>query len=118
MLADIPAPSDPTPAGPPEQPTELSASLLPGGGLKLKWKGSVAQGAYFSVYRRLDGETNFTLLKSPKDKFYEDTAIPGGTSSVMYFIQAVRDGFTVDSGWFQVNFGAGTATVTTIGMAA
>ena len=120
-LAGIPAPQPPSPAGPPDQPTDLSATLLPGGGLRLKWKGSVSQGAYFSVYRKLEGETSFTLLKSPKDKQFDDLAIPNGTGNVVYYIQAIRDTYTVDSGWFQVNFGAGGAggaTVTTLSMAA
>lgn len=117
-LAGIPAPQPPTPAGPPDQPTQLTATLLPGGGLRLKWKGSVAQGAYFSVYRKVEGASSFTLLKSPKDKTYDDLSIPGGTTNVTYYIQAIRDTFTVDSAWYQINFGAGGATVTALSMAA
>ena len=117
-LALIPPPAPPSPAGPPEQPTNVTAQLLPGGGLRLTWKGSVAHGAYFSVYRRVAGESAFTLLKSPKDKTYDDTTIPAGTSSLTYFIQAVRDQNTVNSDWYQVTFGVGGATVTTIAMAA
>lgn len=36
----------------------------------------------------------------------------------MCYIQAIRENDTVDSGWFQVNFGAGGATLITIAMAA
>jgi len=117
-VAQIPPPAPPTPAGPPEQPTNLTASLTPGGALKISWKGSVASSAYFSVYRRAAGETAFTLLDSTDTKFYEDTSIPAGVNNVTYYIQARRDEFRVDSGWFQVNFGSGSATVTAISMAA
>lgn len=116
--AQVPPPAPPTPAGPPPQPTELSAALLPGGGIRLAWKGSVSQGAYFSIYRRLDGESSFTLIKSPKTKSFDDTTVPAGIGSLVYYIQAVRDEFSVDSSWFMVNLGAGGTTVTAIAMAA
>jgi hypothetical protein len=116
--AGIPAPQPPTPAGPPEQPTALAAALLPGGGLRLTWKGTLSQSAFFSVYRKVEGETNFTLLFAPAAKSYDDTTIPAGVSNVTYFIEARRDDFTVPSGWYQVNFGAGGATVTSVSMAA
>ena len=111
-------PQPPTPAGPPEQPTGLAAALLPGGGLRLTWKGTLSQSAFFSVYRKLEGETNFSLLFSPAAKTYDDATIPAGTSSATYFIEGRRDNFAVPSGWYQVNFGAGGATVTSVSMAA
>lgn len=117
--ASVPPPAPPTPAGPPAQPTDMAAALLPGGGLRLTWKGTVSQKAYFSVYRRAEGETSFTLLDSPATKTYDDTSIPTGANSVTYYIQARRDEFRVDSAWFQVNFGSGAGTtVTTLSMAA
>lgn len=117
--ASIPPPAPPTPAGPPTQPTDLSASLLPGGGLRLRWKGTTAQKAFFSVYRRAEGQTGFTLVDSPAAKTYDDTTIPQGANSVTYYIQARRDDFRVDSAYFQVNFGSGAGTtVTTLSMAA
>ncbi|MCL4219813.1 MAG: hypothetical protein KJZ65_00450 [Phycisphaerales bacterium] len=117
--ASIPPPAPPTPAGPPVQPTDLAAQLLPGGGLRLTWKGTIAQKAYFSVYRRAEGQTSFTLVDSPAAKSYDDFTIPTGANSVTYYIQARRDDFRVDSPYFQVNFGSGAGTtVTTLSMAA
>lgn len=116
--AGIDAPKPPTPAGAPEQPTNLVASLLPGGGLRIAWDGSVAQSAYFSVYRRVGSAGAFTLLDSVDEKFFDDFGIPAGSSSITYYIDARRDEFRVSSGWFQVNFGAGGAVVTQLTMAA
>lgn len=117
--ASIPPPAPPSPAGPPAQPTDLAAQLLPGGGLRLTWKGTIAQKAYFSVYRRAEGQTAFSLLDSPATKSFDDLTIPAGANSVTYFIQARRDDFRVDSAYFQVNFGSGAgAVVTTLSMAA
>jgi hypothetical protein len=111
--ASVPPPLPPTPAGPPNKPNALEAELLSGGGLHLSWKGTVSQSAYFSVYRKAEGETAFTLLDSPKDKFFDDNTIPAGSNSVIYYIQARRDDFRIDSIQYTVSFGAGgTASLT------
>jgi hypothetical protein len=117
VAAEIPAPQPPTPAGPPEQPTALAVDLLPGGGLHLTWKGTLSKSAFFSVYRKAEAESSFTLLDSPAAKFFDDTTVPSGANNVTYYIQARRDTFRVDSAWFQVNFGSGATTVTELAMA-
>jgi len=117
VTAEIPAPAPPTPAGPPDKPTELAAGLLPSGGLHLTWKGTLSKSAYFAVYRKAEGESTFTLLDAPADKFFDDTTIPSGANNVTYYIQGRRDTFRVDSAWFQVNFGSGATTVTELAMA-
>jgi hypothetical protein len=114
----IPPPAPPTPAGPPDKPTALEVELLSAGGLRLTWKGTLSQNAFFSVYRKAEGENVFTLLDSPAEKFFEDATIPAGANNLTYYIQARRDTFRVDSAWFQVNFGSGATTVTEINMAA
>ena len=108
--ASVPPPAPPTPAGAPPQPTELTATLMPGGSLRLGWKGTVSQSAYFSIFRKAEGETAFTMLDSTDEKFFDDTSIPAGANTVVYYIQARRDEFRVDSNWFQVSFGATGAT--------
>ncbi len=111
--ASVPPPLPPTPAGPPDRPTDFEAELLSGGGLHLSWKGTTSKSAYFSVFRKAEGETDFTLLDSPKDKFFDDNTIPAGVNSVTYYIQARRDDFRVDSVHYTVSFGAGgTASLT------
>lgn len=107
--AQIPPPAAPTPAGPPVEPTHLAANFLSPFGLGLSWKGSVAQGAYFGIWRRLGGETNYTLIATSKTKAYDDTTVPAGTQSVQYYISAHRDEFTVNSSVLALQFGAGGA---------
>lgn len=110
--AQIPAPSPPTPAGPPPQPTELTASILLPFGIGLRWKGSVAQSAYFGIYRKLPGESLFTLIDTSTAKSFEDTTLGTGIASVQYFIAALRDEFSVNSSSLTVQFGpGGTATM-------
>lgn len=111
-LASVPPPAPPSPAGPPAQPTNLTAKLLPGGGLRLTWKGTISQSAFFGVYRKAEGETGFTLLDAPADKTFDDTTIPAEANSVTYYIQARRDDFRVDSGHLVINFGAGGQATT------
>jgi hypothetical protein len=116
--AQIPAPQPPTPAGPPDKPTELEASVLLPFGIGLAWKGSVAVGAYFGVFRKLSSETSFSLIETTGDKKFEDITLPDGIASVDYYIAAMRDDFKVNSVGLQVRFGAEGATVSTLTMAA
>jgi hypothetical protein len=111
-LASVPPPAPPSPAGPPPAPTNLTIKLLPGGGLRLAWKGTTSQSAFFGVYRKAEGETAFTLLDAPADKFFDDTTIPAEANTVTYYIQARRDDFRIDSGHLVVSFGAGGQTAT------
>ncbi len=106
VLAEIPAPAPPTPAGPPEQPTELAANFLLPFGIGLSWKGSVAQGAYFGIWRRLDGENEFTLVATSKEKSFDDQTLPAGAASVSYYISAHRESFTVNGSALSIQIGA------------
>lgn len=118
-IAQIPAPQPPTPAGPPDQPTELSATFTFPWGIRLTWKGSVAQSAYFGVFRRLPGESTFTMIKTFKERVFDDTTLPAGVASVDYYVAAFRDNFQVNSTAIGLQFGPNGATTTTsLGLAA
>ena len=108
--ASIPPPAPPSPPGPPEMPTNLSASILSPFGIALAWKGSLAKGTFFGIWRLLEGEVNATLIKSTKDKSFEDRTLPDGTASVQYYITAYRDDFEVNSATFTIQIGANGAT--------
>lgn len=108
-LALIPPPSPPTPAGAPEQPTDLKAEMLLPFGIKLSWKGSTSQGAYFGVWRKVSGETNYTLVKTVNDKFFEDRTLATGVEGVTYYITGVRDAFEIASVPLPIQFGPGGA---------
>jgi hypothetical protein len=108
--SSIPPVAEPTPSGPPEQPTHLSARLLSPFGLAIAWKGSASQGTYFGVWRRLPGETSDTLIATRKTKSFEDRTLPPGTAAASYTITAHRDDETVYSSALTVQIGAGAAT--------
>lgn len=116
--ASVPPPAPPTPAGPPDKPTDLEASLVLPYGIRLNWKGSAARNAYFGIFRRLPGETGFTFLQTTKDKTYDDTTIPTGVASVEYYIAAFRDPYQVNSSALAVQFGPSGMTATTFALAA
>jgi hypothetical protein len=111
--ASIPPPAPPSPPGPPEMPTNLSASILSPFGLGLEWNASLAKGTFFGIWRRLDSETSATLIKTSKNKSFEDRTLPDGTASVDYYITAYRDDFEVNSAIFTIQIGAnGTTSMT------
>jgi hypothetical protein len=112
--ASVPPPAPPTPAGPPDMPTNLTAELLNPFGLGLSWKGSVSQGTFFGIWRRLDAETEFTLVKTTKNKTFADTTFPAGTNTVDYYIAAIRDDFQVNSTTLSLQFGANGASGLTL----
>jgi hypothetical protein len=105
--AQVPPPSPPTPAGPPEQPTNLAAKLLTPFGLTISWNGSAAQGTYFNIWRKLNAETVFSFVGTTKTKSLDDTSIPDGTTSANYYISAHRDEQTVNSAIMTLQFGSG-----------
>ncbi len=112
-IAQIPPPAPPTPAGPPDKPTELEARILLPFGIGLTWKGTTAQSAYFGIWRQLPGETAFSMIKTTSEKSFEDRTLPGGIDGVVYYIAAVRDSFEVNSASLTISFGAdGTASLT------
>ena len=114
--AQVPPIRPPSPLPPPPKPSNLSFELLPGGTLRLRWKGTIARGASFAVYRKLEGEAGFTLLDAVAAKSFDDTTIPSGTSEIVYFIQARRDRYRIDSIQTAIRFGAldsASSTVTT-----
>ncbi len=118
VLAEIPAPQAPTPAGPPAKPTELEANLLLPFGIKLTWKGTVSQNASFGIYRKLPGESAFSFIETTREKSWEDTSLPAGVASVEYYIAAIRDSFQVNSNGIGLQFGPDGVSTTALSMAA
>jgi hypothetical protein len=112
--AEIPAPQPPTPPGPPDQPTALDADILLPFGIGLTWKGSTAQSTYFGIWRKLDSEVNPVLIKTTKNKSFDDRTLPDGTNAVDYYIAAYRDDFEVNSATLRIQIGANGATSMTL----
>lgn len=126
-LAQIPPPAAPTPAPAPNQPTGVTVSLESSGAITLKWKCANAApnaGTFFSIKRKLSGETMFTQVGSTGEKSFTDVTLMQGTPSAIYIIQGHRgalDGAPTDQIGVQFGVGGGgglAVTNATLKMAA
>lgn len=93
QLAQIPLPSDPTPAGDPVAPTNLRAGLVNGGAINLTWDGTVAKRQFFSVWRSLGSGQSATYeqIGAVAGKSFTDDTIPRGSEQAQYYVRAQRD---------------------------
>lgn len=89
-LADVPPPSDPVPAGPPQTPEGVEGNINSDGAVELTWKGTLAFSTFFEVLRKIEGETTWTVINSVGTKEYLDETVPVGTTSVQYRVRAKR----------------------------
>ncbi len=89
-LAQIPEPAAPTPAAPPTQPTNFKVELTSEGGIVISWKGTGSGGGYYSVKRKLAGESAFTLIGNTGSKSFVDATLTQGTTGASYIIQGFR----------------------------
>lgn len=90
-------PADPrSPAGPPEQPTNVNRSILSDGSVRLTWHGRGPEGTTYFITRRLNGTGSYSFLgQAPSvDKSFVDNTLPQGTITASYMIQGVRSGNT------------------------
>ena len=110
-LAQIPPPAAPAPAPAPNQPSNVTVSLEPSGAITLRWKCTNAApgaGTFFSITRKLPGESTFTLVGNTGEKTFSDVTLMQGTPSALYIIQGHRgalDGMPTDQ--IGVQFGVG-----------
>lgn len=88
--AGIPAPATPTPSGTPNQPTALSAYIDDGGGVNLSWNGSTRYSTYFTIWRKLPGESGFTIIGTVGGKKWLDSTVEAGTTYATYYVKAHR----------------------------
>jgi hypothetical protein len=95
VLASIPPPAPPTPAGAPLPPTDLSAAPNADGTITLKWKGSVANQTFFTVWRKVGTSGAWTQIGSLAKRKFIDAAVPaptgpGAGTTVFYNLRAQR----------------------------
>jgi len=95
--AEIDPDGAPAPLAPPVPATNVRADLLNTGEIKLAWKGTVANGTFYAVWRRLDSETEYETLGSVSAKSFVDTTIPLGTPEANYYLVTHRDELSSDS---------------------
>lgn len=93
VLANVPAPLPPSPPAPPEPPTDLVADPNADGTISLKWKGSVANSTFFSVWRKLGSSPTWTNIGSTAVKTFQDSSVPGTPvpASITYAVRSQRN---------------------------
>ncbi len=108
-LAEIPAPATPTPVSTLGQPTDFKAELGQDGSIISRWKcaNPRATGTVYQVWRRLDGEADFTYCGGVGTKTFTDNTVPAGTANILYKIQAVRSTAVGPWATFNVMIGVG-----------
>ncbi len=80
-----------SPIDPPVVATGFITSLHNSGAIEIGWKGTTANGTYYTIHRRLDSETNFALIGNASDREFTDATIPAGTPKATYYLITHRD---------------------------
>lgn len=88
--AQIPPPAQPQPAGPPDTPVAVTGFVDTDGTVVTSWNGTLAYRTFFSVWRKLPGETGFTQIGVAGEKTFTDFAVPQGSAWAQYQIKAHR----------------------------
>lgn len=89
--ASVPPLNPPSPAGPPEVPTDVVGDPNADGTVTLQWKGSTANQTFFSIFRRTGNNTTWSQIGAVATKTFIDATVPGGTPSVRYYVRAQRN---------------------------
>lgn len=136
--AQIPEPALPVPAQPPGKPTNFNVGLEPDGSVTLSWDAtdsSASTGAFFTISRKLPGQTSFTgvggapgTTNESRRSSFTDSSVPATAASngAQYIVQGFRgtrvgtpsDSITVQFGTDGGSFIAGSNAATSIKMAA
>lgn len=96
VLAGISPRDEPGETPAPESPSAITATLLPGGPLLLKWKCRGPSGTFYIVHRKLSGESAYSMIATVTDKAFTDNNLPKGVDEVFYQINAQhRDKLTL-----------------------
>lgn len=100
--AQIPAPAAPVPMPAPGKPTDFAVTLNPDGSVNLSWMSTdsaASSGAFFSVGRKLPGQTAFTGIGGAPGSTSEsrrcgftDSTVPASAASqgAQYIVQGFR----------------------------
>ena len=92
VLANIPAPLPPSPPPPVQPPADLIANPNADGTISLRWKGSIANATFFSVWRKVGSSTSWSNIGSTALKTFIDAAVPASPipSSIVYAVRSQR----------------------------
>ncbi|MEQ9094878.1 MAG: hypothetical protein RIE32_01290 [Phycisphaerales bacterium] len=81
-------PGKPSAAPPPETPGLPTTNLQNGGAIVLAWTGRGPAGTRYTVRRKLEHETGWTLVGDTHEKRFVDRTLPIGTPVALYQIVA------------------------------
>lgn len=96
----------PVPLPPPAKATNLGSTLLNSGALRLDWEGTTANGACYTIWRRLGTQRPETLLGAVCMRSFVDDTLPAGTPEATYLVRAHRGELSSDdSEHIAVRFG-------------
>lgn len=89
--ASVPPLNPPTPAGPPEVPTDVVGDPNADGTVTLRWKGTTSNQTFFSIFRRTGNNSTWQQIGAVATKSFIDATVVGGTPSVRYYLRAQRN---------------------------
>ena len=120
QLAQIPAPATPSPVTELGMAHDFKVELGMDGAVTLKWKctNPRASGVVYQIWRKLDGETEFSFLGVTGEKKITDPTVPAGSQSTAYKIQAVRSTATGPVATVTVLFGVAASGAMTASVVA
>jgi hypothetical protein len=90
VKASVPPPAAPSPSGPPPAPTDVTADPNADGTITLRWKGSLANQTFYTVWRRPGATGSFVQIGSVAKKTFVDVSAPSGQASISYFVRGQR----------------------------
>ena len=88
---DMPAPKG-TPLPPPVPATDVRTQMDNTGAVSIRWKGTIANGTVYTVYRRFAQNTPYAQIGTSTTKSFVDATVPVGTPEAAYYVVTMRDG--------------------------
>jgi hypothetical protein len=88
-LAEIPSPAQPSPSGPPTEATNVAAHLQNDGSILVTWKGTVRNGQFFTIWRRISTQA-WAQIGATAAKKFTDNNMPAGSTNATYMIRSHR----------------------------
>ncbi|MCW5946862.1 MAG: fibronectin type III domain-containing protein [Fimbriimonadales bacterium] len=93
-LAQIPPPAPPSPSGIPSAPTNVKGQINSNGHVELSWKGSLAFGTFFSVWKKRPNDTKWKQIGAIAGKKFVDENTKPLVEWAMYQVFAHRSSGT------------------------
>lgn len=113
-LAQLPMPQPPKPAGEPTPGEQVVADPNADGSITIRWKGSTANGQFFTIWRRVGDNGSWTQIGSiaGRARSFDDTTVPNPVSTngatLFYMVRGQRGNqISRDSNFGVVQYGVG-----------